>query len=328
MSALAIDVTTLLAGFAILIAGGEALVRGASAIARQSGISPLVIGLTVVAFGTSAPELAVNVLAAIRGNGALSFGNIVGSNLANVGIVVGLTAIFRPLIIETSIVRREIPMLLLATIAALVMASDRWLAGTPDFFSRGDALILLLLFGVFIYYTVRDVYRQRDSDPYIQAVSEAGAESGPNLSISSVLVVVGVAALVLGAEFTVRGATGMARAIGMSEALIGLTLVAIGTSLPELSASLVAAWRGHTDLAVGNVVGSCILNLLLILGISGLARPIAVPAGGQIDLCVALFLSVLLMGVCSTHSGRIMRYEGAVLVAIYLLYLGQRAILA
>jgi len=308
----------LLFGLILLLAGGDALVRGAAALARQHGISPLVVGLTVVAFGTSSPELAVNVTAALRGSGGLSFGNVIGSNLANIGLVVGLAALLRPLHIQTSVVRRELPMMLLATAVAFVFALDSLFAGGAlSRYERGDGIVLLLLLSVFIYYTAVDVFRQRESGQ-----GEVGlAPGGWSVPISLALVAVGLVGLLAGARFTVDGAEGVARALGVSEAVIGLSLVAIGTSLPELAASLVAAWRGQTGIAIGNVIGSNLFNLLLVLGTTATIRPIPVPPGGYVDLSVLALLSVLFWVVCATRERFIIRAEGALLLTMYMLYL-------
>lgn len=322
------DVLVLLAGMAVLVLGGEGLVRGASGLAQSYGVSPLAIGLTVVALGTSAPELAVNVSAALAGSTSISFGNIIGSNLANMGLVVGAIALIRPVAIETSIVRREIPMMLLATGVVLVLGADVWLASPPNVYTRGDSLALLLLFCVFVYYVLADIRSQRDGDRYLEDLAETSTKLGQSrIPLRSALWVgMGAIGLVVGAELTVEGATGLAVTLGVSDTLIGLTLVAIGTSLPELTASVVAALRGHTDLAVGNVVGSNILNLCLVLGATGVLRPIPVPEGGIVDLIAVSLFSLLLLGVCTTYRHQIMRSEGVLLLVGYVLYLGQRAL--
>lgn len=324
MLRVAMNLLLLLFGLILLLVGGDALVRGAAALARRLGISPLMVGLTVVAFGTSAPELSVNVTAALRGSGGLSFGNVIGSNLANIGLVVGLAALLRPLHIQTSVVRRELPMMLLATAVACVFALDSLLAGgTPSSYERGDGIVLLLLMSVFIYYTAVDVFRQRQNGQ-----GEVGlAPGGWSVPVSLSLGAVGLVGLLVGARFTVEGAEGIARAAGISEAVIGLTLVAIGTSLPELAASLVAAWRGQTGIAIGNVIGSNLFNLLLVLGATATIRPIPVPAGGVADLTVLTLLSVLFWGVCATRERRIIRAEGALLLTMYVIYLCGRVLL-
>jgi cation:H+ antiporter len=283
-----------------------------------------VVGLTVVAFGTSSPELAVNVTAATRGSGALSFGNIIGSNLANIGLIVGLTAVLRPLKVQAIIVRRELPMMLLATAVAFVFALDSALSeGTAASYGRGDGIVLLLLLTVFIHYTIAEIVRQRESGS-----REVGlAPASWSVRTSMVVGTAGLVALVVGAQLTVEGAVGIARAAGISEAVIGLTLVAIGTSLPELAASLVAAWRGHAGIAIGNVIGSNLFNLLLVLGVTATIWPIPVPEGGIIDLTALSILSVLLLVVCASPGRRIIRAEGAFLLALYLVYLGGRTLL-
>jgi cation:H+ antiporter len=319
----ATDVLLLLIGLTLLLGGGDALVRGAAGLARRLGISPLVVGLTVVSLGTSAPELAVNVTAALRGSGGISFGNVVGSNLANIGLIVGLTALLRPLDVQRIVVRRELPMMLLATAVVLVFALDSVLAGDVSArYERGDGMVLLLLLGVFLYYTAMDVFRQRENRR-----GKAGmAAGGWGVPVSLAVATAGLVALVMGARFTVEGAVGIARATGVSETVIGLTMIAIGTSLPELAASLVAVWRGQAEMAIGNVIGSNIFNLLLVLGATAAIRPIPVPAEGVTDVGVLLALSVVLWVVCATQQRRIIRVEGAFLLTVYLAYLSHRAL--
>jgi cation:H+ antiporter len=318
------DLLSLLFGLMLLLVGGDALVRGAAALARRLGISPLVVGLTVVAFGTSAPELAVNVIAALRGSGALSFGNVIGSNLANIGLIVGVAALLRPLDVQAIVVRRELPMMLLATAAAFVFALDSVLAGDDSsFYERGDGIVLLLFLCVFIYYTAMDVFRQRE-----KRRTEVGlAPGGWSISVSLAMATAGLVALLAGAHFTVQGALAIARSAGISEAVIGLSLIAIGTSLPELAASLVAAWRGHAAMAIGNVIGSNLFNLLLVLGTTATLRPIPVPVHGVTDLAVLSLLSLLLWGVCASRERQIIRVEGAVLLTVYVAYLIVRVLL-
>jgi cation:H+ antiporter len=324
------DFLVTVVGLALLLAGGDLMVRGASALARRLGVSPLAVGITVVAFGTSAPELAVNVTAAWRGSGAISFGNIFGSNMANIGLIVAAAALVRPIQIKSLVIAREVPMMLLATAVAAVLALDGPLSSRENLFDRGDGITLVLLFSVFIYYTVNDVLRQRQDhllregrammrDDGVNPVGEMGA--GTSLAF----VLVGVAGLVFGAELTVDGSVGLARGFGVPEAIIGLTLVAIGTSLPELAASLVATFRGESDIAIGNVVGSNIFNLLLVLGVSAAIRPIEVPVGGLLDVAVVAVLSVALWLTSSSQGNVIIRAEAALLFALYLSYMGWRA---
>jgi len=313
-----IDVLLLILGLVLLTAGGEMLVRGASALARSLGVSPLVVGLTVVAFGTSAPELAVNVTAALEGQGDISFGNIMGSSIANIGLIVGATALVRPLQIHLNVIVREIPMMLLASAATLVICMDRVLGSGEDGFSQADGAVLLLFFAVFVYYTIQDALRQRGITGH--------EERPPSKSVpfDVLLIVVGLGGLVLGGQLTVSAAVDIARAIGVSEVVIGLTVVAIGTSLPELVTALIATSKGHSDLAMGNVVGSNIFNLLFVLGITALIRPIAMPPGGGFDLLVMIVLAVALLPLSFNPGRRIGRPAGVVLLVLYCIYIAWR----
>ncbi|MGH0038389.1 MAG: calcium/sodium antiporter [Myxococcota bacterium] len=317
------DLFFLILGMIFLLGGGEALVRGASQIAVATGVSPLVVGLTIVAFGTSAPELAVNTIAAWRDSGSLSFGNIFGSNMANIGLILGTAGILRALSIQSVIVSREIPMMLVATAAATIMSFDTFLGVGEDQFDRLDGLLLLLLFCVFLYYTVGDVARQwegKGSDGGLE--DEFDRPAGARGVARAVLMTVGgLGALLYGAELTVDHAISLARHFEVPEVIIGLTLVALGTSLPELVTAILATLRGHIDLAVGNVVGSNIFNILLVGGVTSTLRPIAVPGHGHLDLAVTVVLSVALWWVSSTRNRVIVRAEAGVLLAIYLAYL-------
>ncbi|MFZ5762019.1 MAG: calcium/sodium antiporter [Thermodesulfobacteriota bacterium] len=323
---LLVQFALIVTGFVMLVGGAEALVRGASALARLFGVSPLIIGLTVVAFGTSTPELAVNVTASLSGVSEIAFGNIVGSNIANIGLIVGLTALLKPLDIESQIISRELPMMLLASACGVVLGFDPVLRGTVPFYDRADGLILLLFFGVFLYYTIGDVLRKRKSDALVReasaSLSGAGAHS---YTVQWLLIAVGLAGLVLGGRVTVDAASRLALEIGISQAVVGLTVVAVGTSLPELATSLVATWRGQTDIAVGNVVGSNIFNLLFVAGLSATIRPIAIPAEGLADLLVMTTFAVVLLPFALLNHRRIVRREGFILLLAYVGYVGWRA---
>lgn len=323
------DLLILAGGLALLLLGGYALVTGASGLASSFGISQIVIGLTVVAFGTSAPELAVNLTAALRGSTGLSFGNVIGSNLANLGLILGTAALVRPLVIESRVVAREIPMMLLATAAAAVLglAPDlRLLSGS---FERADGAMLLLLFGVFLYNAVRDVMNARRPDPVVEEARLSVERREPRRKrlLNALLTLLGLIGLYLGGELTVAGATGIARSVGLSEAVIGLTVVAVGTSLPELVTSIIAALRGQEDIAVGNVVGSNIFNLLLILGLSATVRPVEVPAGGVLDLAALVGLSLLLLPLSMTNGHTLVRWEGGLLLIAWIGYTAARVAL-
>lgn len=331
-----LDTVLLLAGLGGLVVTGDLVVRGAAALAREIGLGTLMIGLTVVAFGTSAPELAVNVQAALADSGEVSFGNIVGSNAANVGLILGLAAVVKSLSIRPSVIRREVPMMLLASVAVFVMAHDRWLgagggfqnaAGDElwDIIDRGEGILLVLLFGIFCYYTLRDLLNPDESDAYLRELSleEAPTERLSRLRVT-VYILGGLIGLAVGGRLTVIGAVGLAESLGVPKEVVGLTIVAIGTSLPELVTSLMAVRRGHTDLVVGNVVGSNIFNLLLVLSVTVLVRPLPVPLGGQIDLLVMLALSLVLFPLAVSGQNRISGFEGGFLLIAYVGYLTWR----
>jgi cation:H+ antiporter len=323
---MAIDLLLLLVGLALLLGGGESVVRGATGLAQSLGVSPLVIGLTVVAFGTSAPEMAVNVIAAWQGRGDISFGNIIGSNMANVGLIVGCTAIMRPILITGVVIAREIPMMLLATTAAIIMGFDTVLGVGPDYYDRADGLLLLMLFLVFLYYTIGDFVKQRAANETNRALEDTLARATrAGLPRSFVITALGLVALIAGADVTVDAAVNLAHALGVPDVVIGLTVLAIGTSLPELVASVVATMRGHAELAIGNVVGSNIFNLLLVLGVTALVRPVPVPPGGHLDLLVVALLSLILFLVSMTNNRQIIRTEATVLLLLYLAYIAWRS---
>ncbi|MCW8795495.1 MAG: calcium/sodium antiporter [Chlorobium sp.] len=316
-----LDSFFLVLGLTLLLGGGNFLVTSASAMARNLGVSPLVIGLTVVAFGTSAPELSINLLGALQGSGEISFGNIIGSNIANIGLVLGLTALIRPLTIESLIISREIPMMILISIITLIVGSDVFLRSSPDIFDRSDGLVLLMLFGVFMYYTIGDVLKKRRDSLVEEAEEFSGGRGLRDTVLNLVMFVGGLAGLLLGGKISVDAAVGLAEALEIPQVIIGLTVVAIGTSLPELVTSLVATFQGKTDIAVGNVVGSNIFNLLLVNGVCSSITPIAVPVnGGFYDLFMMILLAVFLLPMSITHKKKIVRWEGAVLLAMYLGY--------
>lgn len=320
------------AGLMILVGGADLFVRGASALARSLGVSPLAIGLTVVAFGTSAPELAVNLSAALGGRTGVAFGNVTGSNIANVGLILGLSALVKPLAVHLSVISREIPMMALAAVVVLVLAADRALAGGAggagggDVIGRADGIVLLLVFGVFLYYTVSDAICHR-SATILAPAAETVVPSLPQPSRGRglLLTIAGLVGVVAGGMLTVDGAVKVATTFGVPQVVIGLTLVAVGTSLPELATSIVAARNGQSDMAVGNVVGSNIFNSLFVLGTTATASHVPVPAGGIMDLWVAAGLSLVLLPI-ALRQRKITRAEGAALLAAYLAYTGWRAL--
>lgn len=315
------QIVLLLLGLAMLVGGGDILVRGSSNLARSFGVSNLVVGLTVVAFGTSAPELSINVVAALKSSTEVSFGNVVGSNIANIGLVIGLSALVRPLSVSGTVITREIPMMLLATMVVVILGLDPQLKGSLATFDRSDGLVLLLLLSVFLYYTIMEVLRDRDKDPFVtQATHVSSMASFRSNLLSIALIGAGICLLYLGGQLTIDSASSLALDLGISKAIIGLTVVAIGTSLPEMVTSVIATRKGETDLAIGNVVGSNIFNLLFILGLSSTIYPINLPAGGILDLMAMLFLSLLLLPLATSQKNQIIRAEGALLVILYFGY--------
>jgi cation:H+ antiporter len=313
-------------GLFLLVGGGDFMVRGSAALASRLGVSPLVIGLTVVAFGTSAPELSVNVVAALRGNSSMSFGNIFGSNMANIGLIVAVTAFFGPMKIRSIVVSREVPMMLLVTLVAATLGLDGVWGNEPSQFSRGDGIVLLLLFSVFGYYTLRDLIQQRSGAAVdLPGVPDEVHEMGHPAAVA--LTAAGLVALAVGGSVTVHGAEGVARAMGVSETIIGLTLVALGTSLPELVTSIIATMRGQPDIAIGNVVGSNIFNLVIVLGTTSVLRPVPVPEGGALDIVVVIGLSALLWLTSASGGQKIIRTEAVLLLTVYLTYMVTRTII-
>jgi cation:H+ antiporter len=272
----------------------------------------------------------INVISASRGETGLAFGNIVGACAVNIGLVLGLTALLRPLSVEPSIITREIPMLMVSATAMLVLSADRLLGGSgPDALSRADGLILLLLFGIFLYYTViysmaREALGLIDRQAFVEEAPSARADR--QLGRHGVLTALGFAGVAMGADWTVDGATRLATLAGIPESVVGLTIVSWGTTLPELVTCVTAARRGKADIAMGNVVGSNLFNLLAIGGLVAAVSPIAVPRGGHMDLVAVAVLTAVLLPIAIRSGRTITRGEGAVLLAAYLVYLGYRLV--
>jgi cation:H+ antiporter len=306
-----------LVGLVALVVGAELMVRGAARLALSFGISPLVVGLTVVAFGTSAPELAVSVDAVLGGNPDMAVGNVVGSNIANVLLILGLSALIVPLAVAEQVIRQEIPIMIGASLLLVVMALD-------GVVSHADGL---LLFALVIVYTV---FLVRQSRAASRAVQEEFSDELPDTSsrwdahwsVQALLIVGGLVLLVLGASWLVDAAVAVARALGVSDLVIGLTVVAVGTSMPEIATSLVAAWRGERDIAVGNVVGSNVFNIFACLGLAGLVSTDGIPvsaAARNFDLWVMLAVALACLPI--TLTGReIARWEGVVFLLYYACY--------
>ena len=314
-------------GLTMLLLGGTSLVRGASQIARSLNVSPIIIGLTVVAFGTSTPELVVNITGALRGQTDLAFGNAVGSNLANFGLVLGVAAIMSPIYLQGQVVRREVPFLLLVTAILLVMAWDQPLTGNPSLLDRSDAIILLLLFTIFVYFITRDV-RSDSSDPLtkeVEAFTPAQQDNKPLVLLANFgFVVVGIGLLVYGGNMTIEHGSELARILNVSDVAIGMFVVAVGTSLPELATSAIAAYRKETDLALGNIVGSNIFNTLVVLPAAGLISALPIPRGGDLDLGVGFLFVLVVIPLFFFSNARLGRTAGAGLVIAYLGYMTYR----
>ena len=296
------------------------MVRGASGIAEAYGVPPLVIGLTVVAFGTSAPELVVNVLGALEGESALAFGNITGSNLANLGLVLGSAAIITPMSLEGKIIRRELPLLLLGTTVLLFMTLDPMLRGEIPFIDRSDGLVMLLLFCIFIYLMVTDFARQQ-SDPLVATIDGLDIVSHAEKRTNWLLVVGGIVWLTIGGQLTIEQGSSLAASLGVPPVIIGMLVLAIGTSLPEMITSIFAAMRGEADLCVGNVIGSNIFNGLFVLPISALVNPLMVPEGGGQDILVSLIFAVFLIPIFIFGKGIMNRQFGILFVVAYFSYM-------
>jgi cation:H+ antiporter len=301
------DTGLLLAGLLLLTAGAEALVRGSSALARRLGLTPLVVGLTVVAFGTSAPELVVSLEAAVGGQGDLALGNVVGSNIFNVGVILGLTALICPVAVSLPVIRFDTPVMIAVSLLGVGLVA----LGTVP---RAAGLGLLLLIVAYTVFNIREAKRQA------QAEAAAGSAEAPampsSISLDLLFIAGGLGMLVLGSHLLIASATALARALNVSEAVIGLTVVAAGTSMPELATSVAAALRRQPDIAVGNVVGSNIFNILGILGTAATVRPLSAPGIGLRDAWVMLAFAVAVLPLFWTGR-RLLRWEGVLLLAGY-----------
>lgn len=309
------EILLVLLSFVVLTVGAEILVRGASSIGLSFGLSPLVVGLTIVAFGTSAPELAVSLRAALSGAGDIAMGNVVGSNIFNVAFILGFAALVRPLSVQLQVIRFDMPLMLAASVLFVA------------FLSFGGGLARwegALLFAGIIAYTVHSVRAaRRESTPKLdaEALDTLAVPKAPlAVWLSILLILGGLVSLVLGARLLVDNAVLIAQALNVSEAIIGLTIVAAGTSLPELATSVVASIRRETDIAVGNIVGSNIFNVLCIAGAAGIVTPISVAGVQTTDLIWMIGISALLLPLMWTGF-KIARWEGAVLLASYGVYL-------
>ena len=313
-----VSFSLLVVGVAILVAGAEALVRGAAGLAKLAGLSPLVIGLTMVAFGTSSPELAVTIKSSLSGSGDLAIGNIAGSNIFNIAVILGISAMLCPLSVHLQVIRLDMPVMLVSSVFFSIFcltggSLDRWEGA--------------LLFTAVVAYTVFLVRMSRRESAVLKSsvtdestIPTTGEGGSQRVWSQIVFILAGFVALVYGAKLLVENATTIARAFGWSEALIGLTIVAAGTSLPELATSVVAAFRKETDMAIGNIVGSNIFNVLCIGGVAGILKPVSVVGIGRFAFLVMIGISALLLPLMWTGF-KVARWEGFVLLVCYAGYI-------
>ncbi|WP_419749364.1 calcium/sodium antiporter [Terrisporobacter petrolearius] len=303
----------LLIGFLLLIKGADFFVEGSSSIANKFNIPSLIIGLTIVAFGTSAPEAAVSITAAMRGQNEMAIANVVGSNIFNILFVVGVTAMIKPIYVQKSTILKEFPFLLLSSIVLAILAYDIWFQGyNENILTRADGLIFIALFIIFIYYLIDMAINSNDE------TSEENYKVMP-LSKSILLSIGGLLGIIIGGNFVVNSASDIAMSLGMSENLVGLTIVAIGTSLPELATSIVAAKKGESDIAIGNAVGSNIFNILFVLGVSSCISNVPVQAEAFTDMFV-MIVSTIIVYVLAISNRKINKVEGMIISLLYIAY--------
>ncbi|SIR02316.1 calcium/sodium antiporter [Pontibacter lucknowensis] len=312
-----LNILLLLAGFVALIFGADKLVDAASSLAKKLGIPNIVIGLTIVAFGTSAPELVVNVFASINNNTEMVLGNVLGSNIFNVLAILGVSSVIYPLTVKRNTTWLEIPLSLLAAVAVLFVANDVFLdSAEANLISRSDGLLLLLFFCIFLVYNLMIAKGGNEDD------EESETKDYTYLK-AIFFIALGLGGLILGGRLIVTSAVGIAQAFGLSERIIGLTIVSVGTSLPELATSVVAVRKKNVDIAIGNVVGSNIFNIFLILGVSTVITPLQVSAASFTDIIFNIGAGLLLFIFIFTGRGRqLARWEGVVFLLLYLGYLG------
>lgn len=303
----------LIIGFILLVKGADYFVDGSSSIAQVFHIPTLIIGLTIVALGTSAPEAAVSITAALKGQNDIAMGNVIGSNIFNTLVVVGGCALIKPFKVEASILKQDFPFSILVTVALLFLGADFFLDGSlQNRISRSDGLVLLLFFMIFIYNMIQSALKNKKSEE----------ETAPKYSLGKgiLIALIGIVGIVIGGELVVDSASTIALSFGLSETLVGLTIVAIGTSLPELVTSLVAAKKGESAIAIGNVVGSNIFNVLLVLALSASIHPINVNTLSLYDLIIVLVVSIITYIFAWTKRS-VSRVEGGILVLLYILYM-------
>ncbi|MDD2907146.1 MAG: calcium/sodium antiporter [Candidatus Gracilibacteria bacterium] len=307
-----------LIGFVILIKGADLLVSGASSIALKFKIPAIVVGLTIVAFGTSTPELAVNMFSALDGKTDLAIGNILGSNIANILLILGVSSIIYPLRAQVSTIFKEIPFALLGVIILLLMANDVLIdGGASNIISRIDGFVFIGFFIVFLYYTFCIAKTADSKSNEDEGISEMAVGK------SILFIIIGLTGLTLGGKWIVDGAVVIAKGFGLSEAVIGLTVVAVGTSLPELATSVVAAMKKQTDIAIGNVVGSNIFNVFWILGLTSIIKPLPFSASSNIDTLMAIFATLILFLIMFIGKKSVIeKWQGILMIMMYFTYIG------
>lgn len=316
-----LNIIYLIIGLALILVGANILTDGASALAKKWGMSDLIVGLTIVAFGTSAPELVISIMSAAEGNSGIAIGNVVGSNIFNICAIIGITALVTPVKVSKGIMRTDIPLVILSALVLLVMGNNILLDGAQaNILTRTNGIILLLFFAIFMYHTFNaaknPTLNESDDD-----VDKSPVKKMPLLK-SIIWIVGGLAGLIFGGDLFVDGASGIASAMGVSDAVIGLTIVAIGTSLPELATSVTAALKGKTAIALGNVIGSNIFNIFLVLGCSATVSPLLFGSVGNVDLLVLTITSLLFWIFGYVYKERtITRIEGGLLLACYVAYM-------
>lgn len=315
-----LDIIYLIAGLALILIGANALTDGASAVARRLGISDLAVGLTVVAFGTSAPELVISLMSAVKGNPGMAIGNVVGSNIFNILAIAGITAMVQPIVIERTVMTREVPMVLISSVILLIIGNAPWLRGNAAeaVITRSDGLILLIFFGIFLWYTFATAKSCAHGTP----AADNKPDKAMNPLKASLWIAGGLTMLVAGGDRFVAGASGIASMMGISDAVIGLTIAAAGSSLPELATSIVAARKGKSSLAVGNIIGSNIFNIFFVLGATATIHPVAFGTIGNVDLLTLTGASALFL-CCGWLIGRrtITRAEGSLFTLSYIAYI-------
>ena len=311
------NILLVVAGLALLIWGADRFVHGAAASARNLGVAPLLIGLTVVALATSAPEILVSVVASLDDQPGLAFGNAIGSNIVNIGLVLGLTAMIRPIKLESATLRREMPALLAVSLLTVSLFLDSYL-------SRVDGAVMLIGLVIVMVWLARLGMRSAANDP-IKIDYEAEIPSDVNMTMVMVWLAIGLAILLVGAKMLEHGAVGIAEELGVSEVVIGVTIVAFGTSLPELAVSLASALKGEYGLAIGNIVGSNIFNLLAVIGVAATIAPSALaPSVLSLHIFVMVAFTLVLFAMTYDYDGKaqLSRLEGAALLIAYLAYDG------